>query len=57
MNGEKALPSELAALLARGYLRLTQSRNNLGVSGAGKPQLDLDLVGKKSPPVSERRAT
>ena len=47
-----ALLTELAAVLARGYLRLTQIAPDSAISG----DKELDLPAKESPPVIETGA-
>ncbi len=44
---------ELAAILGRGYLRLTQDAHNLGTFGPREPQKPLDLSGTESGHVSD----
>lgn len=41
---------ELAALLARGYLRLTQTAQDLRTSRAREPHKDLDVCAATRPP-------
>ena len=47
------LSKELAAVLAKGYLRLTQTAQNLGISRPKEPHKELALYAKESPPVVE----
>jgi hypothetical protein len=42
---------ELAAILARGFLRLTEKRRVAAVSSARDPQVSLDVSGRESPHV------
>lgn len=42
---------DLAAILARGYLRLSADAHKLGAFRVRKPQIRLDLPAKESPPV------
>jgi len=56
-NMGKATPfAEIAALLARGYLRLTQKRPNGAISGGENPHKSLDVSRQESPHVVEERA-
>jgi hypothetical protein len=46
---------ELAALLARGYLRLTEKARNFAIFRPGEPQKPLDLPAKPSTPCVDER--
>jgi hypothetical protein len=46
-----ALLTELAGLFGKAYVRLIQTRRNMGTSRAREPQEELDLRTKESPPV------
>ena len=48
-----APPSELAGILARGYLRLTR----IAPDSATSCQIELDLCAEESPPVTETGAS
>ncbi len=48
---------ELAALLARGFLRLTQKRRNSAVFRPTEPQIPLELAAKPSTPVYRETPT
>ena len=41
--------SEVASLLARGFLRLTEKRRNDALSWAGGPQIPLDVLRQQLP--------
>ncbi len=51
-----ALFTDLAALLARGYLRASEKAEHCAVSGRREPQKELDLRAEESPPVIETGA-
>lgn len=55
MSPNIATPSpqlvDLAAILAAGYLRLTQNAHNLGTSGLNTPQKELEVSSPESAPV------
>jgi len=44
--------TDLAVVFAHGFLRLTRTAQNLGISGAREPQNPLDVLAQQSPPVS-----
>jgi hypothetical protein len=46
--------TELVAVLARGYLRSTQTAQNLGTSRPKEPQKELDVSRPESPAVLEQ---
>lgn len=41
--------TELATILGRGFLRLTEKRIDSGVPGRGEPQIPLDVSAPESP--------
>jgi len=47
---------DLAALLAQGFLRLTQQSRNVAVSADREPQKELDVVATESPHVGRETA-
>ena len=57
LTGTIARPSplvaKLAALLAKGFLRLTQTAHNPGTFRTGEPQKELDVSRAESPHCSE----
>ena len=50
-----ALSTELAAILARGYLRLVESSRDSGANREGESPIQLDSPPLESPPVGEER--
>ena len=48
--------AELAVVLARGYLRLTQKRRDAALSDAEKPQISLDVSRQESVTVAGETA-
>ena len=46
----------IAALLARGYLRLTEKDQHCAISGNREPQIELDVSAKESPHVVKETA-
>ena len=45
---DRALFTELAAVLANGYLRLAETRRNCAISGHGESQKELDVRPEES---------
>ncbi len=51
-DATRAGVGDVAAILAQGFLRLTQTARNSAVSQAREPQIVLELSRRESPPVA-----